>query len=105
MKIENILNHKFKTEEELTLELLESLNIFNYGNELMEVSAQASSEAALELLLKKVHDQNVFFSLIYWEFVKGGRSVEGIGVHRVAIPRHQRCLYIGALGRRADSFG
>ena len=38
----------------MTLELLESLGIFKYPNELMEVSAQASSEASLEALLKKV---------------------------------------------------
>lgn len=53
-KIEAILNHKFKPEEAVTLELLEQLNVFSFANELMEVSAQASSEAALELLLKKV---------------------------------------------------
>lgn len=38
----------------MTLELLESLGIFKYPNELMEVSGQASSEASLEALLKKV---------------------------------------------------
>lgn len=56
LKIENILNHKFKAEDMVTLELLESLNVFGYSNELMEVSAQASSEAALEALLKKVEE-------------------------------------------------
>lgn len=54
MKIENILNHKFKAEDVVTLELLEKLNVFAYPNELMEVSGQASSEFALEALLKKV---------------------------------------------------
>lgn len=57
MKIETILNHKFKPDEEVTLELLEQLNVFSFANELMEVSAQASSEAALELLLKKVNNK------------------------------------------------
>lgn len=53
-KIETTLNHKFRPDEEVTLELLEQLNVFSFANELMEISAQASSEAALELLLKKV---------------------------------------------------
>lgn len=38
----------------VTLEMLEKLNVFGYPNELMEVSGQASSEFALEALLKKV---------------------------------------------------
>lgn len=54
LRIENILGHKFKADEAVTLELLEKLNVFGYPNELMEVSGQASSEAALEALLKKV---------------------------------------------------
>lgn len=54
MKIENVLNHKFKAEEVVTLELLEELGVFNYPDELMEVSGQASSEAGLEALLKRV---------------------------------------------------
>lgn len=40
----------------VTLEMLENLNVFGYANELMEVSGQASSEAALEQLLKKVEE-------------------------------------------------
>lgn len=55
-RIETILNHKFKPDEEVTLDLLEQLNVFSFATELMEVSAQASSEAALELLLKKVEE-------------------------------------------------
>lgn len=54
MKIETLLTHKFKAEETVTLQLLESLQVFNYPNELMEVSGQASSEASLESLLRKV---------------------------------------------------
>ncbi|KAF5287317.1 hypothetical protein FQR65_LT02190 [Abscondita terminalis] len=56
LKIENVLNHKFKTEQMVTLELFESLNVFNFTEELMEISGQASSEAGLELLLKKVEE-------------------------------------------------
>ncbi|ERL87542.1 hypothetical protein D910_04933 [Dendroctonus ponderosae] len=53
IKVENVLNHKFKAEEEMTLEQLESLNVFSYPQELMEISGQASSEAGLEALLRK----------------------------------------------------
>lgn len=56
MKIEELLNYKFQLEESLTLELLESLGIFDYPNELMEIASCASSEAALEIMLKKVVD-------------------------------------------------
>nr|XP_054751474.1 dynein axonemal heavy chain 6-like isoform X1 [Lytechinus pictus]XP_054751475.1 dynein axonemal heavy chain 6-like isoform X1 [Lytechinus pictus] len=55
-KVETILNHKFTTEEPLTLGLLTKLNAFNFTEEIEEVSGQASSEAALESLLKKVED-------------------------------------------------
>lgn len=54
VRVENVLNHKFKADETMTLELLENLNVFSYPQELMEISGQASSEAGLEALLKKV---------------------------------------------------
>ncbi|GJQ70897.1 hypothetical protein Trydic_g814 [Trypoxylus dichotomus] len=56
MKIENLLGHKFKIDETVTLHLLESLQVFNYPAELLEISGQASSEASLEALLKKVEE-------------------------------------------------
>lgn len=40
----------------MTLKLLENLQCFTYPNELMELSGQASSEASLELMLKKVEE-------------------------------------------------
>jgi dynein heavy chain len=54
--VENILGYKFKPEETVTLQLLENLKVFSYGNELQEISGQASSEAGLEALLKKVEE-------------------------------------------------
>lgn len=54
LKIESLLNHKFKPDEVITLNFLEELHAFTYPNELMELSAQASSEASLEIMLKKV---------------------------------------------------
>ncbi|XP_057658316.1 dynein axonemal heavy chain 6 isoform X1 [Diorhabda carinulata] len=56
LKVENQLNHKFKPDEVMTLALLENLGVFNYPTELMEISGQASSEAGLEALLKKVEE-------------------------------------------------
>lgn len=54
LKIENVLNYKFKPDEVMTLSLLEELKVFNYPDEIMDISGQASSEYSLELLLKKV---------------------------------------------------
>lgn len=52
--IETILNYKFNSEEPLTLGLLTQLNAFQFTEQIEEVAGQASSEAALEALLKKV---------------------------------------------------
>ena len=56
VKIEALLNYKFKPDEVLTLKLLDKLGVFAYPNELMEISAAASSEAGLEAMLQKVED-------------------------------------------------
>ncbi|XP_022090689.1 dynein heavy chain 6, axonemal-like isoform X2 [Acanthaster planci] len=55
--IESILEFSLKSEEEpLSLGLLTKLDAFSHTEEIEEVSGQASSEAALETLLKKVED-------------------------------------------------
>ncbi|XP_071825285.1 dynein axonemal heavy chain 6-like isoform X2 [Apostichopus japonicus] len=54
--IETILNYKFNSEEPLTLGLLTQLSAFQFTEQIEEVAGQASSEAALEALLKKVED-------------------------------------------------
>ncbi|XP_031357040.1 dynein heavy chain 6, axonemal isoform X2 [Photinus pyralis] len=66
LKIENVLNHKFKAEEMITLTMLEELRVFDYPDEIMEISGQASSEAGLELLLKKVEEswKTIEFSVV-----------------------------------------
>lgn len=56
LAIEGVLNHKFVPGETITLKQLENLGVFNFMSELQEISAQASSEAGLENLLKKVED-------------------------------------------------
>lgn len=55
-KIEQVLGTKFPVNQSLTLILLEKLNVFEHGTKIMEVSGQASSEATLEAMLKKVED-------------------------------------------------
>nr|CAD7400728.1 unnamed protein product [Timema cristinae] len=56
IKVENTLNHKFTPDEEITLKLLEDVGVFLFPAELQEISGQASSEAGLETLLKKVRE-------------------------------------------------
>lgn len=54
IKIEQILGTKFPTNQPLTLVMLEGLGAFTHGSGIMEISGQASSEATLESILKKV---------------------------------------------------
>ena len=65
--IENILTFSLKSEESITLGLLTKLDAFSYTEEIEEVSGQASSEAALETLLKEVLPVVIFsgFSCFY----------------------------------------
>lgn len=55
-KIEQILGTKFPANQPLTLNILDELGAFKHGSEIMEVSGQASAEATLEAILKKVED-------------------------------------------------
>lgn len=64
IKIEQILGTKFPTNQTLTLKILEELDVFSYGTEIMEVSGQASSEATLEAILKKIEDSWKIVDLI-----------------------------------------
>lgn len=56
LKIEGLLNYRFKPEEVITWNLLENLGAFLYPDELMEITVAASSEANLEGMLMKVED-------------------------------------------------
>ncbi|RZF48033.1 hypothetical protein LSTR_LSTR002099 [Laodelphax striatellus] len=56
LKVEEVLNYKFSPGEKKTLKLLEEIGAFLSAQELQEISGQASSEASLEALLKKVED-------------------------------------------------
>lgn len=64
IKIEQILGTKFPTNQTLTLKILDELDAFSYGTEIMEVSGQASSEATLEAILKKIEDSWKIVDLI-----------------------------------------
>lgn len=64
IKIEQILGTKFPTNQTLTLKTLDELDAFSYGTEIMEVSGQASSEATLEAILKKIEDSWKIVDLI-----------------------------------------
>lgn len=54
MKIEEILHTRFTPDVVMNLQMFEELQAFQHSDELMEVAGQASSEAGLESLLKKV---------------------------------------------------
>lgn len=64
IEIEQILGTKFPTNQYLTLIMLEKLGAFKYGSEIIDVSVQASSEATLEAMLKKVEDSWKIVDLI-----------------------------------------
>lgn len=44
----------------LTLEKLSELHVFDFGQEIQDISGQASGEAALEIILKKVNPKNIY---------------------------------------------
>ncbi|KAH3860157.1 hypothetical protein DPMN_023048 [Dreissena polymorpha] len=54
--IENVLEYKFTPEDPLTLGKLTDINAFKHAETLQEISGQASSEASLEGILRKVED-------------------------------------------------
>ncbi|XP_045784195.1 dynein axonemal heavy chain 6 [Maniola jurtina] len=56
VKIEEILRTRITPDMVVTLKMLEDLQAFQHAEELMEVAGQASSEAGLEALLKKVEE-------------------------------------------------
>jgi len=54
LKIESLLDYRFRPEEMITLNIFENLGVFLYPDELMEISITANSEASLESMLNKV---------------------------------------------------
>lgn len=53
--IEEVIGHKFDPDIPLTLSFLQELEVLNFAEAIQEISGQASSEASLEAILKKVY--------------------------------------------------
>ncbi|XP_059176449.1 dynein axonemal heavy chain 6-like [Physella acuta] len=64
--IQDALNFKFNKEEPLTLGILVDINAFEKADDMMEIAGMASSQAALEAILKKVVDswKSVEFTVV-----------------------------------------
>lgn len=61
-QIQQIFNYHFNEEEPLTIGLLNKIEAFEHTESIEEVSGQASSEASLEGILKKVGKIILFLS-------------------------------------------
>lgn len=102
VQVENVLNFKFKADQVITLELLENLNVFSYPNELMEISGQASSEAGLESLLRRVSKDFRYIISTDLFFIIGRRCLEISGVYSYTAQGFERCIYPGLHGRSSS---
>lgn len=49
-------------ETPLTLERLSELHVFDFAQEIQDISGQASGESSLEIILKKVNMKNIYLS-------------------------------------------
>ena len=58
-----MVEHRFDPEVPLTLHMLEELQVFDHAEAIQEVSGQASSEASLEAILKKVCVCTLYYAL------------------------------------------
>ena len=72
--IERVVDYTFTEEEPFTLGLLLHIGAFSHSEQIQEISAQASSEASLEGILKKVlfwhsNIQSLFYFLCTFIFV------------------------------------
>lgn len=67
--IEEVIKHKFDPDEPLTLSFLEELQVFDFAEAIQEISGQASSEASLEAILKKVRLRSIclFVVVVFWQ--------------------------------------
>ncbi|EDV29711.1 uncharacterized protein TRIADDRAFT_18356 [Trichoplax adhaerens] len=111
--IESTLNYRFTSENPLSLGLLDEIGAFDHTDEIIEISSQASSEASLETLLKKVEDgwkATEFIVLPYRDskdvFILGGTDdIQGIlddslvNINLIASSRH-----VGPIKIRVDDW-
>jgi dynein heavy chain len=111
--IEEILEIQFTEEEPLTLGLLLEVDAFQHMGAIQEISAQASSEASLEGILKKVEESwkaMEFIVLPYKDykdvFILGGTDDiqvllddSNINIQTIASSRH-----VGPIKSRVDEW-
>lgn len=115
LKIEQILNKKLVTDDHLSLQTFINLNAFEpeLADEIMEVSGQASAEASLEVLLKKVEnlwksfelsvvnhrDAKDIFILAGLEEIQANLDDSSININTIAASRH-----VGPIKPRVDEW-
>ena len=68
--IQQIFGYHFTEEEPLTLGLLNKIDAFDHTEAIEEVSGQASSEASLEGILKKVLTNNPASDFVLYFYLK-----------------------------------
>ncbi len=112
-QIEVILDYNFTADDPMTFGKLEEIDAFRHTEAIQEVSAQASSEASLEGILKKVEDAwktAEFVVLPYKEFkdvfILGGTDEiqvllddSNINIATIASSRH-----VGPIKSRVDDW-
>ncbi|XP_069845209.1 dynein axonemal heavy chain 6 isoform X1 [Dipodomys merriami] len=105
--------HLIDVEVPLTLERLSELHVFDFGQEIQDISGQASGEASLEVILKKVEDSwktTEFVTLTHRDakdvFILGGTDDiqvllddSTINIATIASSR-----YVGPLKTRVDEW-
>ncbi|XP_039271711.2 dynein axonemal heavy chain 6-like [Styela clava] len=117
-KIESVVQHKFPTgqseeEEKLCLRLLNEWEVFEYSDQIEEVSGQASGEASLETMLKKVEDSwkaTEFVVLPHRDskdvFILGGTDDVQVQLDdsRVSISTISTSRYVGPIQGRVEDW-
>lgn len=115
LRIEQILNKKLITDEQLSIQTFIDLNAFDaeLSVEIMEVSSQASGEASLEVLLKKVEklwnefelsiinhrDAKDVFILAGLDEIQANLDESNININTIAASRH-----VGPIKPRVDEW-
>lgn len=115
--LENIVQHKFPTgqdeEDKLNIGLLNEWEVFDFGEQIEEVSGQASGEASLETMLKKVEDSwkaTEFVILPHRDskdvFILGGTDDIQVQLDdsRVSISTISTSRYVGPIESRVEDW-
>ena len=89
--IEQVFDYHFKEDEPLTLGLLNNIDAFDHTEAIEEVSGQASSEASLEGILKKVRTS----------YYSGGREAPSLKMGSVCF---LVCFFVLFLGSTSSLY-